>query len=91
MLGKGGVPVAVRLTQRVTGESTIELTGSHRGKTRKRFPMWHGGFGMRRVLVTIAILALAVLLGLAAAGCKKSSSGGGGYMGRSQVQATSSA
>lgn len=47
---------------------------------------------MRRVLVTIAILALTVLLSLAAAGCKKSSSGGGGgYMGRSHVQVTSSA
>jgi hypothetical protein len=40
---------------------------------------------MRRTLVTIAVIALAVLLSVAAAGCKKgsgSTGGGGGYLGR---------
>jgi hypothetical protein len=48
---------------------------------------------MRRVLVTIAVIALTVVLGAAAAGCKKSGSsgGGGGYMGRPHSQVTSSA
>ncbi|HZZ34920.1 MAG TPA: hypothetical protein VFE03_04285 [Caulobacteraceae bacterium] len=44
-------------------------------------------------MVTIAVIALAVVLGAAAAGCKKSGSsgGGGGYMGRPHSQVTSSA
>ncbi len=58
----------------------------------KRSPGGRGGFCMRRVLVTIAVIALAVVLGAAAAGCKKSgSSGGGSYMGRPHSQVTSSA
>lgn len=45
---------------------------------------------MRRVLVTIAVIALAVLLSVAAAGCKKGSGSSGGYLGRHD-QVTSSA
>jgi len=46
---------------------------------------------MRRVLVTIAVIALAVVLSVAAAGCKKSGSSGGGYMGRPDSRVSSSA
>ncbi|HEX8927888.1 MAG TPA: hypothetical protein VGA45_03150 [Actinomycetota bacterium] len=46
---------------------------------------------MRKVLLTVAVIALAMVLSLAAAGCKKGGdSGGGGYLGRNS-QVTSSA
>jgi hypothetical protein len=48
---------------------------------------------MRRVLLTVTAIALALVLGIVAAGCKKSggsSGGGGGYLGRNS-QVTSSA
>jgi hypothetical protein len=70
----------------------MEPAGSIRVETRKRFPNEQGGSGMRRVLVTIAVIALAVALSVAAAGCKKSgNSGGGGYMRGPDSQVTSSA
>jgi hypothetical protein len=47
---------------------------------------------MRKVLLTVTAITLALVLGMAAAGCKKggSSSGGTGYLGRNS-QVTSSA
>jgi hypothetical protein len=46
---------------------------------------------MRNVLLTVAVIVLAMVLGVAAAGCKKGSgSSGGGYLGRDS-QVTSSA
>lgn len=46
---------------------------------------------MRRVLLTVTAIALALVLGVVAAGCKKGGgSSGGGYLGRNS-QVTSSA
>jgi hypothetical protein len=79
--------------RRSGGESPAGPAGSHPVEAHE----WRGDIAakedwMRKVLLTVAVIALAMVLGLAAAGCKKGSgsSGGGGYLGRNS-QATSSA
>jgi hypothetical protein len=74
------------------GESRAEPAGSHPVEAHKWCSNAAKEDWMRKVLLTVAVIALAMVLSLAAAGCKKGSgsSGGGGYLGRNS-QVTSSA
>jgi hypothetical protein len=65
------------------GSNPVEAQVAQRRTTKEDW--------MRNVLLTVAVIVLAVVLSVAAAGCKKGSgSGGGGYLGRDS-QVTSSA